>query len=151
MAGDVSFLIIFIAVCVASGLYLGRSQLVAVVMYSYIDVALMTVLPSEWMAFSLYGKAIVFIGVFLFLFFAGDYVLDIHISNSGSDFFWRILMMSFLAVGMLTSIVFALLPKADTAKYLSPTSLGYFISPDARIVWMFLPLLFLLFVNKRLR
>ncbi|MDD5084162.1 MAG: hypothetical protein PHT88_04540 [Candidatus Moranbacteria bacterium] len=151
IAGDVSFLLVFIAVCLALGLYLGRSQLVSVVMYGYIGVALLTVLPADVFAFSLYSKAIIFAGIFFFLFFVGDYVLDIHIPNAGADFFWRILIMSFLAVGMLTSIIFALLPKADLLQYLSRTSLTYFISPNAQIAWMIIPLFFLLFINKRLR
>jgi hypothetical protein len=151
IAGDVSFLLIFIAICIALGVYLGRSQLVSIVMYGYIDVALLTVLPSDVFTFSPYGKAIIFLGIFSFLFFVGDYVLDIHISGSRSDFFWRILIMSFLAVGMLTSIIFSLLPKTDLLQYLSRTSLDYFISPTARIAWMIVPLVFLLFINKRLR
>lgn len=151
IAGDLSFLLVFVAVSLALGVYLGRSQLVSIVMFGYIDVAILTILPVDIFTFSPYGKAIVFLGIFLFLFFVGDYVLDIHISNSGSDFFWRILIMSFLAVGMLTSIVFTFLPKSDVTQYLSKASVGYFISPTAQIVWMLLPLLFLLFINKRLR
>jgi hypothetical protein len=151
MAGDISFLIVFLAVCVGLGVYLGRSQLVSIVMYGYIDVALMSVISADLFAFSPYGQAIVFLGIFFFLFFVGDYVLDIHISNTGSDFFWRILIMSFLGVGMLTSIVFTLLPKSVTMQYLSASSLSYFTSPTAQIAWMVTPLLFLLFINKRLR
>jgi hypothetical protein len=151
MAGDISFLVIFLAVCVGLGVYLGRSQLVSIVMYGYIDVALMSVLPYDMFTFSLYGKAIVFLGIFLFLFFVGDYVLDIHISNNGADFFWRILIMSFLGVGMLTSIVFTLLPVSVMMQYLSVNALSYFTSPIAQIAWMVTPLLFLLFINKRLR
>jgi hypothetical protein len=151
IAGDVSFLLIFIAICIALGVYLGRTQLVSIVMYGYIDVALLTVLPVDVFTFSPYGKAIIFLSIFLFLFFVGDYVLDIHIPNAGADFFWRILIMSFLAVGMITSLIFTLLPKADVLQYLSKTSIGYFISPTAQIVWMVVPLFFLLFINKRLR
>ena len=151
IAGDISFALIFAAICLALGLYLGRSQLVSVVMYGYIDVAVLTVFPASFYAFSPYGKAYVFAGIFIFLFFVGDYVLDIHISSAGSDFFWRILMMSFLAVGMLTSIVFSLLPAKDLTQYLSKSSLLYFISPNAQIAWMLVPLFFLLFINKRLR
>ena len=151
IAGDVSFLLVFLAICIALGVYLGRTQLVSIVMFGYISVALMTVLPVDIFLFSVYGKAIVFLGIFFFLFFVGDYVLDIHIPNAGADFFWRILIMSFLAVGMLTSIIFTLLPKADVLQYLSKTSLSYFISPTAQIAWMLVPLFFLLFINKRLR
>jgi hypothetical protein len=151
IAGDVSFLLIFIAVCLALGVYLGRTALVSIVMYGYIGVALLTVLPIDIFTFSLYGKAIIFASIFLFLFFVGDYVLDIHIPNASADFFWRILIMSFLAVGMLTSIIFTLLPKADILQYLSKTSMDYFISPTAQIAWMVVPLFFLLFINKRLR
>lgn len=151
IAGDISFLLIFIAICLALGLYLGRSQLVSLVIYGYVGIAIMTVLPDALFSFSQYGKAFVFIGIFLFLFLVGDYLFDIHISNAGADFFWRILIMSFLAVGMITSILLAFLPSSFVLQYLSKTSSAYFISPNAQIAWMIIPLLFLLFINKRLR
>lgn len=151
IAGDISLILIFIAVSLAFGLYLGRSQLVSIVMFTYIDAALLSVFPADMFAFSIYGKVGVFLGLLLFLYFTGDYLLDIHISGSSSDFFWRIVLMSFLAVGMITSILLSMLPKVDVLKYLSVTSSGYFISQNARIAWMVLPILFLLFINKRLR
>ena len=151
LAGDLSFLLIFVAVSLVAGMYLGRTQLVAVVMFNYIDVALITVLPSSIFAAVPYGRAGVFLAIFAIIFIVGDYVLDIHISSSGSDFFWRVLIMSFLAIGMLTSIVFSFLPMSDLMKFLSKSSLDYFISPNAQMAWMITPLIFLLFVNKRLR
>lgn len=151
LAGDVSFLLAFIAVCLIVGVYLGRAQLVSIVLYGYIGTAILSILPNELLNFSLYGRAIIFIIIFFFLFFTGDYVIDIHISNAGADFFWRILIMSFLAVGMLTSIIFALLPKADVMRYFSSGAISYFVSPEAKIAWMIIPLLFLLFINRRLR
>lgn len=152
LAGDISFLLAFIAVCLLLGLYLGRSQLVSLLIYGYIGVALLHIFPAYIFGFSvLYGKAIVFFGLLLFFYFVGDYLFDIHISSAGADFFWRILIMSFLAVGMLTSIFFTLLPKGEIGRYLSPAYSVYFVSSTAQVMWMVVPLLFLLFVNRRLR
>lgn len=151
LAGDISFVLVFIAISLVAGMYLGRTQLVAVLMFEYIATALMTVLPSSLFAAMPLGRAGVFLAIFLLIFIVGDYVLDIHISSSGSDFLSRVLIMSFLATGMLVSIVFSFLPTSELTRFLSMSSLDYFISPTAQMAWMIVPLVFLLFVNKRLR
>jgi hypothetical protein len=151
LAADLSFLLLFVVLCVALGVYLGRSQLVNVLIYGYVGVALVHVLPRAWTDFSPYGQAIVFTAILIFLVLVGDYLFDIHISSAGSDFFWRVLVMSFLAVGMVVSIILTLLPRGMALQYLSKTVYGYFTLPLAQVLWMTVPLLFLLFINKRLR
>lgn len=150
-AGELSFWAFFIVVSLVLGLYLGRSQLVNIVLYTYISTAILNVLPSSLFNFSEpYGKLIVFLAMLLFMFFMSDYLFDIHISSASSDFFWRILMTSFLAVGMLLSIIFSLVPQSIAHEYVSFGTLGYFTGQWAQVVWLLFPLLFLLFVNKRL-
>ena len=149
--GDISFWLIFIGASIGLGLYLGRSQLVNVVLYSYIALALVGNLPAAWFAFSLlYGKAIVFIGLLLIMVAVGDYLFDIHIPNAGSDFFWRILMMGFLASGMILAIALTLLPKKEMLHSMSLASYSVFADPLAFVVWLALPLVFLWIINKRL-
>jgi hypothetical protein len=151
MAGDITFLLIFIVLAASLGVYIGRSRLVSMILYSFVGVALLLTLANTGvMAFvSPYAKVFMFLGIFLFLFLVGDYVLGFHISQSGSDVFWRTLVLSFLSLGMLTSIVFTLLPKSFLAQYVSPSTYSYFISPFSQIVWMILPLFFLMLTGRR--
>ncbi len=151
LAGDLSFLLLFLALCIGLGVYLGRSRLINVLIYGYVGVALIHVFPQAWFAFSPYGKAWMFLAILIFLFFVGDYLFDVHISSAGSDFFWRIMVMSFLTIGMVVSIVLTLLPRSAVAGYISNTAYGYFTLPLSQLLWMTIPLFFLLFINKRLR
>jgi hypothetical protein len=151
LVADISFLAVFAVSCLGLGVYLGRTQLVNILIYGYVGAALVRTFPSGWLDFSPYGKALAFIAVLVLLVFVGDYLFDIHISSAGSDFFWRVLVMSFLSVGMAVSVLLTLLPRADALKYLSASTYGYFTLPMAQVLWMSLPLVFLLFVNKRLR
>lgn len=151
LAGDISFLLIFVVVCIALGVYFGRTQLLGILIYGYVSAALLHVFPVEWMSFSPYGRAIIFLALVIFLVLVGDYLFDIHISNAGSDFFWRVMIMSFLTGGMLLSILLTLVPKTEALRYISATVYGYFALPLAQVLWMTVPLLFLLFINKRLR
>jgi hypothetical protein len=151
LAGDISFLILFVVTCLAIGIYFGRSQLVSFLIYGYIGVALLHAFPQKWLLFSPYARAIVFVGVYVFLVVVGNYLFDVHISNAGSDFFWRIVVMSFLTVGMVSSILLTLLPRGVVAHYLSESMYSYFAFPLAQVLWMVVPLFVLLFMNKRLR
>lgn len=151
MMGDLSFVIVFLVLTVVLALYFGRPRLTSLMMYCYIDTAILSVLPVTFFAMSPYGKVFVFFAIYIFLFLVGDYLLNIHVSSGGGDSFWRTLVMSFLTVGMFASIVFALLPRSFTLSYVSSATASYFYSQLSQIVWMILPLFFLLFANKRLR
>lgn len=149
--GDISFWLIFFGASIGLGLYLGRSQLVNVVLYGYIALALQSSLPPTVFDFSIpYGRVIVFGGLLLVMIIAGDYLFDIHIPNASSDFFWRILIMGFLAAGMILSIALTLLPKREMLQYMSLASYTLFADPWAFIIWLALPLVFLWIINKRL-
>jgi hypothetical protein len=149
--GDLSFWLLFFGASLGLGLYLGRSQLVNVVLYGYISLALIGNFPAMFFSFSLiYGKAIFFGGLLILMILVGNYLFDIHIPNAGSDFFWRILMMGFLATGMILSIALTLLPKREVLQYMSLTSYQIFADPWSFVAWLTLPLVFLWIINKRL-
>jgi hypothetical protein len=78
-------------------------------------------------------------------------LFDLHISNAGTDFFWRLIVTSMLVVGMIVSIVLSFLPKSVALGLISVTAYGCFASQIAVIFWMVVPLLTLLFINNRLK
>lgn len=150
-AGDLSLILILVAVGLVFGLWFGRSQLVSITLCAYIALTLTEALPGPWLSASPWAPVTIFTFFLIFLFFAGDYLFDIHISNSRSDFFWRILVMGFLSAGLITSIFLSLLPEASARRIISGTVYGWLAGPQASILWLFIPILFLLFINRRLR
>lgn len=151
LAGDLSLILLFIGLSIAFGFIFGRWKLVNILINVYIVVAFLSVLPKELLSFSPYAKAGAFIGLLFFLSTVDDRLFDVHITSAGTDFFWRLFVMSLLVTGMLVSVTLAFLPKTLALSYISSTVYGYFASPVALIFWMAIPLLLLLFINNRLK
>lgn len=151
LAGDLSLLLLFLGLSLAFGFIFGRWKLVNILINIYIVVALLGVLPQELLAFSPYAKVGVFLGLLFLLSTIDSRLFDVHIASAGTDFFWRLFVMSILVTGMLVSVTLAFLPKTLALSFISVAAYGYFASPWALISWMVLPLLSLLFINNRLK
>lgn len=149
LAGDLSFLLIFVGGSLALAFALGRTRLMSVVVFSYVALALVDVIPSSVSSAFPEGRAVLFLGLLVVLVAVGDYILDIHISNPTSTFFSRVLVMGCLGAGLVMSIALSLVSRSLALQFISPAVYGYFTDPIARIVWMAAPLVFLLFLNKR--
>ncbi len=151
LAGDLSLLLLFFGLSIAFGFIFGRWKLVNILINVYITVAFLSVLPKELLTFSPYAKAGIFLAVVIFLSTIDDRLFDVHITSAGTDFFWRLFVMSILVTGMLVSVTLSFLPKALSLSYISATAYSYFASPFSIILWMTIPLLSLVFINNRLK
>ena len=100
---------------------------------------------------SAYAKAGLFVVLLTALTMFDERLFDIHITSAGTDFFWRLFVMSVLVTGFFVSTVFSLLPQKVALSYISLPVYGLFATPIAEIVWMAVPLLVLLFINNRLK
>jgi hypothetical protein len=151
IAGDMSFLLFFIGASLVFGFVFGRWKIINIIINVYIALAFVGVLPKSFYEASVYGKAGVFVLILVILTAIDKRLFDLHISNAGTDFFWRLLVMSLLMTGMIVSVVLSFLPKTIALGFISAAAYGYFASQSALIFWMATPLLSLLFINKRLR
>lgn len=151
LAGDMSLFLVFVAISLLLGFIFGRFKLVNILINVYIALAFVGLFPKDMLAFSIYGKAIVFVLLLVFLTAIDKRLFDLHISNAGTDFFWRLIVMSILVTGMVVSVVFSFLPKSFLLGYVSNVAYGYFASSGAFAFWMVAPLLCLLFINNRLK
>jgi hypothetical protein len=151
LAGDLSLVLIFFGLSLALGFILGRWKLVNILIDVYIVVAFLSVLPQEFLTFSPYAEVGLFAVLLALLVMVDNRLFDVHITSAGTDFFWRLFVMSILVTGMLVSVTLAFLPKALALTLISATAYSYFASPLAIVFWMTLPLLSLLFINNRLK
>lgn len=149
--GDVSFLLFFVGASLAIGFIFGRWKLINILINAYIALAFIGVLPKSLYETSVYGKAGIFVLILVILTAIDKRLFDLHISNAGVDFFWRLLVMSLLMTGMIVSVVLSFLPKIIVLGFISSAAYGYFVSPWALIFWMIMPLISLLFINNRLK
>jgi len=151
IAGDMSLLFLFIGMSLAFGFIFGRWKLINILINVYIALAFVGVIPREMFITSVYMKAGIFIIILVILTAIDKRLFDLHISNVGSDFFWRLFVMSILVTGMIVSVTLSFLPQKIALGYISVGAYGYFASPTALIFWMIVPLLSLLFINNRLK
>ncbi len=151
-SGDFSFLLLFIGMSIAIGFLFGRWKLINILINIYIALAFVGVLLSgNFLSFSKYGGLLVFALVLAFLTATDERLFDLHITSAGTDFFWRLFVMSILVTGFFASSLFSLFPARDLLGYVSPSVYAVFASPLARITWMILPLASLFFINNRLK
>lgn len=151
IAGDMSLLLLFVGMSLVLGFVFGRWKLINILINVYIALAFIGVLPQGLFDASPYAKAIAFVILLVVLTMIDQRLFDLHISNAGTDFFWRLFVTSILVTGMIVSALLSFLPQSVAFDFISATAYGYFASPGALIFWMVVPLLSLLFINNRLK
>ena len=151
LAGDFSLLLLFTGLSIGFGFIFGRFKLVNILINVYIALAFVGIAPEEFLDFSVYGRAIVFVVLLVFLTVVDKRLFDLHISSAGTDFFWRLIVTSMLVTGLVMSTILSLLPKSAALDFISVAAYGYFASQAAIVFWMVVPLLALLFINNRLK
>lgn len=140
------FVLFFISVIF--WLLIGRFRLHNFLINTYISFAMVQVLPKDVTSLNSYAPVLLFLTFIVVLTLMNHYLFDIHQVGSGLAL-WQVFVMSFLEVGLLVSILLPYVPTKEVLKYISKDALGYFTLPWSRVVWMVLPLLFLIAVNKR--
>ena len=150
-SADLSFFFLFAALSLALGFFLGRFKLINILINAYIALAFISVLPESALALSDYAKPGAFVALLVVLTAIDKRLFDLHISSAGSDLFWRLIVMSLLVSGMLTSLLLSLLPGTVTSGFVTEHVAFVFASPLASIIWFAIPILTLLFINNRLK
>lgn len=151
LAGDVSLLLVFLVIAIGVGFFFGRTKLLSIMIDVYIARAFVAIIPQGWISAVSYADAIIFGLAFVFLLLIDQKLFDIHLSNRGSDFFWRIVVMSVLITGMILSSVLSYLPNALVLSIVSATTKSYFTAPLAVVFWTAMPLFAVIFINGRLK
>ena len=151
LAGDISFLIIFLFISVAFGMLVGRFRLINVLINVYIAIAILTVIPKEVLEPVSVAALFVFVASVIILTMIDSHLFDIHISGSGGSFFWRLFVMSFFEAGLIFSVLISFWGRVTMLEFISLDIYNIFASVYSRIFWMLAPLVVLFFINKKER
>ena len=152
---DLVILLFFLISVLVYSFTLGRDRIVAILLSTYIALAITTNLPfmdrltdlinrGGIFTFQISSFLIVF-AVLFFLLTRGNIIQGLS-SLSGS--WWQIILFSFLQVGLLTSIILSFLPDSALG-HLSEFTKIVFLSDIGRFVWMVLPILALAFFKGK--
>lgn len=144
---DFTLLLVVAILTGAVAFLVGRHRLVQSLIGIYISLALLHAFPEKYL--SDYSFELIFFFVALVLVtVSSKKIFGIYISSS--EFMWRIFAVSFLEVVLMLSIVFSIMPKKIALGYISPNAYSYLVSPIFHFTWLFIPLLFVYLIRKRL-
>ncbi len=148
LAELVTVFLVMLAIAVILWLVVGKKRLHNSVMNIYLSFALVQVLPVNLISTNKNLSVLIFLILLVVLTLIGNYTFDIGLSGSGLAY-WQIFLMSFFEVGAVFSITASFLGDKQLLQYVSKDALFYFTSPWAKFTWLALPLLFLIYINKR--
>ena len=146
---DLIFLFLLIAIGFFYGLWAGKRMIISTIIYTYVALALVPILPVEILARALQFKDIFFlkIGIFLTAFM----LLVALLGRGGARAFsartswWQVFLLSFVQAGLLIHIMLGFL-SPEKAKLLAPLTRNFFANPDLRLWWLLGPLVILIFI-----
>ena len=154
---DIIILLFFAATIVVYGFTLGRDRIVAVLVSTYLALAVAENFPyvdqvnqlirgAGFSAFQLSSFLVVFAVIFILL--SRSRLLQ-QVSAFGGSW-WQVILFSLLQVGLLVSIILAYLPAATIARF-SPFTQTIFLSDLGRFCWVVLPIIALVFLGGKRR
>ena len=144
----ITLIIVILAISGLFWLLIGRFRLHNFLINTYISFALVQVIPKDIMSFSKYSFLLVFFILIVLLTLINKYLFDIHQYGSGLAI-WQVFVMSFFEIMLLLSIISSFLSVKEMLQYISVDYLKYFSDPWWKVLWMAMPLLFLVMVKKR--
>lgn len=144
---DVVLLLVVTVVSLALGFLLGRAKLVSILLNTYISLALLMVVPGEYLT-NYTQRLLFFLALIVILTLVSKRAFEIFISGRG--YLWRVLVLSFLEVLMVLSVALSLVPSDAALAYVSLNAYTYLTLPIYHFVWLVLPLIFVLLIQKNL-
>jgi len=151
---DIIILIFFALSVLVYSFTLGRDRIVAILIATYLALAVTTNLPfldaaTEYInSFGVVAyrfSAFLIVFVLLFILLTRSQFIQGLSSLDGS--WWQVIMFGLLQAGLFTSIVLSLLP-AEALPFLSEYTRTIFLSDLGRFCWVALPILALVFFNR---
>jgi hypothetical protein len=146
---DITLLLLVVAFSFVFGMFIGRYKVATILVNLYVAFAIVAVVPAVFFSDYLY-KLIIFLALVVVLTLLDKKLFEIYISGSGAGFLGIVFAMSLLEVAFLLSIVLSIVPKRVALGFVSPTALEYLASENARLLWAVVPLVFLVFVYKKI-
>lgn len=146
---DLISLFLLIAIGFFYGISAGKRMIVSTIIYTYVALALLPVLPIDKLAvISQSSAAFTKIGAFLAIFF----LLAVFLKRGGAQSFavgnpwWQVFLLSFIQAGLLIHVSLGFLPK-EQMDMLAPITRSVFVNPSLKILWLFGPLVILIILR----
>ena len=148
---DVILLFVLLAVGFFYGISAGKTRVAATIIYTYVALAVFSVLPTNKLA-SFFGGVEIFlvkIVVFCALFLVLAFLLGSRKKRgfAPASSWWQIFLLSLLQVGFLIHIILSFLPE-EKIKMLAPITKRFFANPDLHIWWLVIPIAVIVLLRR---
>ena len=154
---DWIIVVVFLAVAFIYGLSMGRNRLVVVILGTYFSFLLTKYLPWNQMAFtglkdspSSTVQIFVFLAIILGFYFAIPHSAlgsALKLRGRGKSRWWQSYLLSILQVGLILAVVVGFLP-TKIVENLSSFAKLIFVGSLAQFLWLFLPILAIMFLRR---
>ena len=150
---DLFIVLIFLIAVLVYGFFLGRNRMIILLLGSYFSLAIVQVIPwtrllaLEWLGIGEVPSAslpiMIFLGIILlFYFLIPRSILSstLRIRKRGDASWLQLFILSAVQIGLLLMVIISFLPAEESAN-LGPLIKKLFLGPEARFVWIALPIL----------
>lgn len=143
---DIALLLGIFAILFFYGLSGGKRRIASMIVYMYVAIALLPVLPIGRVASFLRPEQeyLIKAGAFLLLSFLLPFLLGSRgrrgFGSRGSGSWWQVFILCLILTGFLAHLVIGFLPAAEQARSLSPLARSVFAGRERELWWMLVPL-----------
>lgn len=149
LAGDVSFLIIFLLVSFVASFVLGKHRILVSLLGVYAAYAVVSLSNFDFTHYP-QTKTLFFLAILIGFVVMFSRIIRGSVSGYGPAFMAKMTIGTAIVVGLSLSIVLAWYPAKDVSNVVTPNVRQYFTADLYKFLWGIAPLVYLGIVRKRI-
>ncbi|PIU78332.1 MAG: hypothetical protein COZ28_02915 [Candidatus Moranbacteria bacterium CG_4_10_14_3_um_filter_44_15] len=149
LAGDMSFLILFLLVSFVVSFALGKHRLLVSLLGVYAAYAVVNMADFEFVR-SANNKTLLFLAVLVGFVILFSRIIRANVSGHGPMLMTKLVVGTAIVVGLSLSIIFNWYSAKETADFVTPNIRKFFTGDLYQFLWGIAPLVYLGIVRKRI-
>lgn len=149
LAGDVSFLILFLLVSFVVSFLLGRHRILVSLLGVYVSYAVVSLADFDFLKDS-QTKTLVFLAILIGFIVGFSRIVRGSVSGSGPGFYAKLMIGTAVVIGLSLSIILSWYSPKELADIVTPNVRTYFSGDFYKFLWAIAPLVYLGVVRRRI-
>jgi hypothetical protein len=149
LAGDMSFLIVFLLVSFAVSFVLGKHRILVSLLGVYVAYAVVNLASFDFLK-DAQTKTLIFLAVLIGFVMTLTRIIHSSISGHGPAFYAKLTIGTAIVIGLSLSFVLSWHAAKDLENIVTPSVKMYFTNSLYRFLWAIAPLVYLGIVRKRI-
>ena len=149
LAGDVSFLILFVLISFVISFVLGKHRILVSLLGVYAAYAVVSLANFDFVR-DPQTKSLFFLAILIGFVMMFSRIIRGSVSGHGPVFYAKLTIGTAIVIGLSLSIILVWYPAKDLANVVTPSVKMYFTDSLYRFLWAIAPLVYLGIVRKRI-